>query len=83
MEGHIYTFIFQHTFSSTEDAVIIEEDNLNEQYIALNRERGRVKPYSVDPRKAGREVGKVELLLSPGQLLWRDESSDKYYMLST
>ena len=29
------------------------------------------------------ESGQIELLLSPGQLLWRDENSDKYYMLST
>ena len=27
--------------------------------------------------------GQIELLFSPGQFLWRDENSGKYYMLST
>ena len=44
---------------------------------------GGAKQHGVDPRKTGQEVGQIELLLSPGQMLWRDENSEKYYMLST
>ena len=73
--------IFRHTFSNAEDAVIIE-DNLNGQSIALNWERRRAKQHRVDLRKTGQEVGQIELLLSPGQLLWLDESSDKYYVIN-
>ena len=56
MEVHIYASILQDTFSSTEDDVIIEEDDLNEQSIVLNWERGREKQHRVDSRKVGQEV---------------------------
>ena len=51
-------------------------------YIGLNRERERAEQQRVDSRKARREVQRIELLLSPGQLLWRDENSGKYMLLT-
>ena len=44
--------------------------------------QGEGEAASCYPRKAGLEVGKIEFLLSPCQLLWQGEYSDKYYMLS-
>ena len=50
---------------------------------ALDVERGRAQKRTCWSVEGQAKSGRIELLLMPGQLFWRDENSDKYYRLST
>ena len=53
-----------------------DPDNINGKYICIKWKRGnRAKQLDVDPRKAKQEIGQIELLSSPIQMLWRDEKT--------